>query len=1313
MSFRLRLPQLFGDYDHRIDTYPDVNGKGINERYQEEIGGSIDDELIPLVKNLLPLTIEAQSLLSHLLPHAEHMLGFDRKNNTLRLGDTEAWTRRILAHMVRYYHIKGTVRCYHILFEILGLEATITEYWPNGTFDDPALTLDDPTRPLLDLGHCTPCSGYDIDLVDPTGTLDIAAMEPFIESIIRFNEPINARRGRQTWNTVPFTPGNPPTVVCDTLNIAMTAVVDPDDATMFFARIIVPGFQAVGMTVGQVQVRVDHGPWMPVTGLTINGPAVFAGPFPSGSVVDLRAFQSAHPQCVRYIYGVTWTMACPAITGVNLTQIENTAFISVEWENFSTEGSDYVVETILVSHNGAPFTEHTWGPSTTLVVGPFFGGGTINIRIPHATREECIYTASLELVPVSFDLFQSVTNSIALCGEDLIHAYVTIIPEPPITIGFDPGILEWRPVSSPDWIYHGPVTWGDVALVGPIASGTPIIMRVSNLTDPSQPYVSEEYAPTCPVCPVNDHIINIQQMTGVGNEPAIVEISLDEDDAGEYDFSVLRYRWGGGAWTEVPWDGSAPLHIGPYHFGSTIEVEIRHATFHWCWAPVGSLELTPAPLKVITSHVISDMNCGAGTMQVVLNIAAPVTPPVVFQPDVMYYRVGFTGSWVLVNVLAWGDVLWVTGVPTGVPIYFRTFNALTDAGPPYVDYGPVQYDCPACPIMNTEEDAFEMYPDWGINQAFVWIMHWMQSVEWTGVTHVQWRVNGGPWTTEAWPGHDAFEPLIVGPILSGGLIEARMVNPDQTWCYSPIATLDLPPTTAIPGIASALVTASDCSVGSGTYEITVQVASEPYEPLNWTPGTLYMRNLAGGSWAPVQTVTWGEVVVIPTLVGGTAYEFMVSNANPDGPAGAIYGPVTFACPCPIPTSVTTDAVSVPNSILITTNAAQYPVSQVTATILSGPTVYPPLVTAWPDNSLPLGLGLLAPGYAGPGVVRLTLQHGTRPECTAVIDVSMTFMQTPLASYEVQPDCDNSRFYVDVQIVPSDPPGSLYPLTPTGLYYRTAPLPASQHTSEVWSGWSYLSVASFGQAFLGVGPFSSETRVQFKLAGNTPYGTMEWVSEVLTHACPYDSLIVPDILLGGGVGVNTTPRNNLRGSFTGSDPNTVLAAGDVEFPGIDRPTVFSSVTGDAWQWHAAGNTWLLLKDSMVAHGDNANFNLRRLGPQVIQYRNFATSMAWTPAAVNLNVANIPNVAPSFVAKLVIATSGLTGGDHRTQSQLTTNNVGNSYGYTWVNGEASGWKIETGFHTATEAFVLMYPNIEGSGPWPTNTTITITFDIQHMP
>jgi hypothetical protein len=191
--FKDNIWKYFGEYYDKYDSYKDINGKGLLQRFNEIIGEDIDNNILPYLDNLYENTLLGDSILEKFLGDLEATIGI-----YLRFSDLGSLRKNYLKIAFLMYKIKGTKRGYEVLLRWLGFDTVeINEFWEVGGFDSP-LNLDDPLRRFDSGGRCSGCSDYEIVL---TGTLVLTEqLARYINNIVLFNEPINARLRRILYN---------------------------------------------------------------------------------------------------------------------------------------------------------------------------------------------------------------------------------------------------------------------------------------------------------------------------------------------------------------------------------------------------------------------------------------------------------------------------------------------------------------------------------------------------------------------------------------------------------------------------------------------------------------------------------------------------------------------------------------------------------------------------------------------------------------------------------------------------------------------------------------------------------------------------------------------------------------------------------------------------------------------------------------------------------------------------------------------------------------------------------------------------------
>ena len=177
-------------YHQRTDSYKDVEGNGLLKRYLRVVGMELDEEFISYIDNFTDL-VDYIKCDDKYLPLIGSILGYPPSIDGL-----STTYRKILANILAIYKVKGTIRSYEMLFNLLGLEVGILEEVPKR-----AVTYDLPDR-YYDRGeqydsHCEYCSGYWIlynskdDTCNVHNTVDAPLLDT-VKNIICFLSPINA-----------------------------------------------------------------------------------------------------------------------------------------------------------------------------------------------------------------------------------------------------------------------------------------------------------------------------------------------------------------------------------------------------------------------------------------------------------------------------------------------------------------------------------------------------------------------------------------------------------------------------------------------------------------------------------------------------------------------------------------------------------------------------------------------------------------------------------------------------------------------------------------------------------------------------------------------------------------------------------------------------------------------------------------------------------------------------------------------------------------------------------------------------------------
>jgi hypothetical protein len=185
MEFKLK-PIIFGFFGVNAkvnDSYKDVTGNGINERYQQCVAEDYDENISDLVDNFVDRTIVPAEIKTVLIPLLESMLG----NPVIVLNDV-IMRRKIIRFAQNIYNVKSTAISYEILFKLLGFDTVVIQEFVITTGFDSDVTFDDTDR-IFD-GSEKNCSDYSIILTGGIGITEEIYSSMF--RIIAFLEPINA-----------------------------------------------------------------------------------------------------------------------------------------------------------------------------------------------------------------------------------------------------------------------------------------------------------------------------------------------------------------------------------------------------------------------------------------------------------------------------------------------------------------------------------------------------------------------------------------------------------------------------------------------------------------------------------------------------------------------------------------------------------------------------------------------------------------------------------------------------------------------------------------------------------------------------------------------------------------------------------------------------------------------------------------------------------------------------------------------------------------------------------------------------------------
>lgn len=181
----------FPDYHQVEDSYKDVKGEGLLQRYLRTYGVELDEQFMPYIDNFIDL-IDTQLTPNKYLPLLAYILGSPPSPD----GDPVLY-RKILAYIVSIYKVKGTKRSFELFFNLMGLRINLLEDTPKKkiTYDSGAIY--DKAIPEIYDSECDFCSGYYITYASTSsnpntfGTVSSTLLSN-AERVVYFLQPINA-----------------------------------------------------------------------------------------------------------------------------------------------------------------------------------------------------------------------------------------------------------------------------------------------------------------------------------------------------------------------------------------------------------------------------------------------------------------------------------------------------------------------------------------------------------------------------------------------------------------------------------------------------------------------------------------------------------------------------------------------------------------------------------------------------------------------------------------------------------------------------------------------------------------------------------------------------------------------------------------------------------------------------------------------------------------------------------------------------------------------------------------------------------------
>ena len=199
MKFKNYFFNLLPIYFKKNDSYKDINGKGLFERYTQVFGDEWDESIVrQLDENHLDYILNQINPIKcreEIIPHIAEFFG----NPPDPFKNTDQY-RRLLEAMMGLFKIRGTKESYRLWFYLLGFNVQVIEIpLKIIKFDDD--NLFDSDNPDVDVkfdSGCETCSYYDLLLtpLDLSNTLPTSEQLEIIRTVLFFNEPINAKLRR-------------------------------------------------------------------------------------------------------------------------------------------------------------------------------------------------------------------------------------------------------------------------------------------------------------------------------------------------------------------------------------------------------------------------------------------------------------------------------------------------------------------------------------------------------------------------------------------------------------------------------------------------------------------------------------------------------------------------------------------------------------------------------------------------------------------------------------------------------------------------------------------------------------------------------------------------------------------------------------------------------------------------------------------------------------------------------------------------------------------------------------------------------------
>lgn len=187
MDVREIITKQMPVYYHKADTMKDETGKGILIRFLGMLGISLQEDLVDPLENLIN-ELDPETATTKFLS----LLAFTVGNPVDILGTDESFRLR-LSQAISLYKLKGTIKSYKLLFNLLGLDVGVHEDFPPDMYYDSALNYD--SSLLYDNDPCSVlCIPYRLIVTQNGEPANLTGdmLEALMEAI-KDIEPINAQ----------------------------------------------------------------------------------------------------------------------------------------------------------------------------------------------------------------------------------------------------------------------------------------------------------------------------------------------------------------------------------------------------------------------------------------------------------------------------------------------------------------------------------------------------------------------------------------------------------------------------------------------------------------------------------------------------------------------------------------------------------------------------------------------------------------------------------------------------------------------------------------------------------------------------------------------------------------------------------------------------------------------------------------------------------------------------------------------------------------------------------------------------------------